>query len=165
MDDMFGDLEREKAQVIPISCHPEFKEHNPFNTPDDLDFPGMDLVDDEIMNMLDGPPSKPIEEGKVFGNSSCQSCTYSMDNRPAWKRLLFPGDENSYDCTFVQRTQIEDPVSGRTRYLELMSGILGQHVRIVDNPHDRCVTLNPDGRCKAFDIALAKKKQRRKRKR
>ena len=155
MDDMFGDLEREKAQVIPINCHPEFKEHNP------LEFPEMDLVDDEIMNMLEGPPSKPFEEGKILGNSACWSCTYSLDNRPAWKRLLFPADENSYDCTFAQRTKIEDPVSGKPRYLELMNGLLGQHVRIVDRPHDLCVTLNPDGKCKEFNIALSHRKRKR----
>lgn len=157
MDDMSGDLEREDAQVIPISCHPNFKRNNPFDIqiePDDSD---MDIVDEEMMEMLDGPSSKSIKEGSIFGNSSCHSCTHSLDNRPAWKRLLFATDENSYDCTFIQRAQTKDPVSGQIRYLEVISGILGKHIRIVDTPYERCVTMNPDGRCRAFNVPLEEK--------
>lgn len=157
MDDMSGDLERENAQVIPISCHPDFKSNNPFDIQFDPDESDMDIMDEEMIGMLAGPSSKSIKEGNIFGNSSCYSCIHSLDNRPAWKRLFFTADENSYDCTFIQRTRIKDPVSGQIRYLEVMNGVFGQQVRVVDNPHERCVTMNPDGRCQAFNVSLVDK--------
>lgn len=169
MDDMFGDLEKDDAQVIPISSHPEYKDR--FSSPELMEGAVFDKsVDEHLTKMLSkvaqatkGEASPlQLEERDALGSNVCWQCTHRVDRRPWWKRILFTPNEMSYLCNATRRTEVADPVSGQIRWIELVRGMLGPQLILVDTPHRPCVELNPDGRCQTFNIALAKKKNHRK---
>lgn len=162
MDDMIGVPEREDAIVIPIHSHPDYR---CYTSPDIQigEDNQQDPVDAEMIAILEeAGAAQALEEQNAIGNNVCWQCTHRKDLRPLWKRLLIPADESSYDCTFSQRTKVADPVSGLTRYIERVRGMLGPQLMLVDSPHPRCIEMNPDGKCQMFNIAMVKKKKHRK---
>jgi hypothetical protein len=167
---MVGTPEREDAMVHQIRSHPKYRSHFNEEPPPLFD----QRVDEELTNMLaqagqeaeEEAASLQLAERNAVGNNVCWQCTHRQDRRPLWKRLLFTPNEMSYLCGAVQRTQVADPVSGQVRWIERMRGMLGgTQLVLVDTPHRPCVELNLDGQCQMFNLALAKRKQRRKEKR
>jgi hypothetical protein len=167
---MIGVPERENARVYQIGSHPKYRSHFSEEPPPFFD----QRVDEELTNMLaqagqeaeEEAASLQLVERNAVGNNVCWQCTHRQDRRPLWKRLLFTPNEMSYLCGAIQRTEVADPVSGQVRWIERMQGMLGgTQLVLVDTPHRPCVELNPDGQCQTFNLALSKRKQRRKEKR
>lgn len=181
MDDMFSGLEREDARIYDIQKHPEYRSHFEdefqineiedgihFDLPPDVFIDGemdasMDPVDAEMIKILEEVgAAKAHEEKNAIGNNVCWQCTHRQDPRPLWKRILFSPNEISYLCGATKRTEVVDPVSGQVRWIERVQDMFGPQLALVNTPHRTCVEVNPSGRCKMFNIAMAKRKKRRK---
>jgi hypothetical protein len=168
LDDMIGVPEREDARIIPISAHPNFRDHT---IPEIViggdegyseTYEGPDGVDDAMMEIMEGAVGAELEERNAIGNDVCWQCTHRMDVRPWWKKALFAADESSFECAATSRTQVTDPVTGHVKYIERIKGVMGAALALVDRPRRLCVEVNPDGKCFMFNIAVVGKKKRRK---
>jgi hypothetical protein len=177
---MIGVPERENARVYDIQKHPNYRSYfeDQFHVPGidqpvtidmppelmiegDIEIP-TDTVDEEMIKILEGVgAAQTLEERNAIGGNVCWLCTHRTDRRPWWKRMLFTPNESSYLCGATKRTEVADPVSGQVRWIERLRGAIGPQLALVDTPHRPCVELNPDGRCQTFNIAMAKKKKRR----
>jgi len=162
VDDMFDGLEKDDAQVIQISSHPEFRSYTPPDIQIGMDDQQGDEIDDAMIEILESATSEVLEEKNIIGNNVCWLCTHRVDRRPLWKRLLFTPNEMSYLCSATQRTKVADPVSGQVRWIERIRGMLGPQLILVDTPHRLCVDLNPNGKCQVFNVKMSKKKRRQK---
>ena len=160
-DDMFGDLEKDDAQVVPINSHPEFRSYTPPEFQIGTNEQQGDEVDAAMIEILEQAASETLEERNAIGNNVCWLCTHRVDRRPLWKRILFTPNEMSYLCGATKRTEVADPVSGQIRWIERARGMLGgTQLILVDTPHRPCVEMNPDGKCQRFNIALSERKKR-----
>jgi hypothetical protein len=177
---MIGVPERENARVYDIQKHPNYRSYfeNEFQVPGieqpvhcdmppelmiegDIEIP-TDTVDEEMIRILEEVgAAQTLEERNAIGNNVCWQCTHRADRRPLWKRMLLTPNESSYLCSATKRTKVADPVSGQVRWIERLCGVIGPQLVLVDTPHRPCVELNPDGQCRTFNLAMAKKKKRR----
>lgn len=169
MDDMIGVPEREDAIVIPISAHPNFVDHTPPEIVIDGDegysetYEDPDGVDAEMISILEeAGASEAVEERNAIGNNVCWQCKHRVDRRPLWKKILSTPNEMSYLCGATKRTKVADPVSGQVKWIAIVRGMLGPQLMLVDTPHRTCVEINPDGKCKMFNVKMRKRKKRRK---
>lgn len=99
-----------------IHEHPEYRCY--FDPPEE----DLDEIEAEIEASLallekEGVPSQ--------GPNTCDCCRHQKDMRPSWRRTLFEGEPEDFECAALRTTESRS-----------------------------CASLNPDGLCPSFQVAL-----------
>ncbi len=131
--------------VISIGVHPCYREH--FSGKVLSGDTGVDLTDEELAIFFPDADEQAevtasLDLRNSFGNSACFQCTKQIDSRPRWLQIFsfFRARRGDYICGASVKVKFPiDPVTGDSKYSERQLS---------------CTEVNPDGKCKHFDIAM-----------
>ena len=98
------------------------------------------------------------KESPPLGANVCFLCEHRRDRRVWWKRILFRPQATSFVCDLFERTSVQNPVTGKTEYLEKVNGLFDTKWILTQERFRSCLELNPDGNCVFFQINLGEKK-------